>query len=99
MSQGKYSPCCPHCNDGTEFEFNSYGQPVAPMKAGVPYDVATMFGNFDNDGFDAYGYSCFYKDGKWAGLGCGVDRLGYTEDNYLVMDEDEFCGIADSVRR
>ena len=93
MSQGKYSPRCPHCNDGYEFEFNCYGKPVTDMVKGVPYNVMTMFGNYDNEGFDRYGYSCFDAEGNYVGIGSGVDRLGYTEFDYLVMDPDQYADL------
>ena len=41
-------------------------------------------------GFDSYGYSAFNEVGEFVGHGAGVDRLGYTENDYLCMGEEEF---------
>jgi hypothetical protein len=41
--------------------------------------------DLDNDGYDSYGYS--QEDG------CGPDRAGYTEDNY-ILDENLFDEIS-----
>lgn len=97
MSRGKYSPFCPPSLEG--FVFNCHGQiPSAWNKevqeAGIPYDEKTMFGHYDKDGFDSYGYSCFDSEGKYQGVGGGVDRLGNEEYDYLVMDDDEFIEIS-----
>ena len=43
-----------------------------------------MYGNYDPEGFDMYGYSAFDEDGNYVGSGSGVDRAGYTEDDYLM---------------
>ena len=96
MSRGKYSPNLPNCNgDADTFSFNCYGKPAAPWtmelkEAGVEYDVKTMFGDYDNEGFDSYGYSAFNAQGEYVGGGSGVDRNGYTEMDYLCMDADDF---------
>jgi hypothetical protein len=88
MSRGKYSPKCP--NTGIEvFTFNCYGQMPAPYDHGT-YDEKTMFDNYDSEGFDRYGYSCFNAEGQYVGIGQGVDRQGYTEMEYMVMDNDEW---------
>ena len=98
MSIGKYSPFCP---PGKEFIFNCYGKIPAPWTkelndAGVPYDIKTMYDNFDDEGFDSYGYSCFRADGTFRGLGQGVDRDGLTESDYLaehlrLLDSEDTC--------
>lgn len=93
MSQGKYSPVCPHAREDYDYVFNCYGKPVAAYRAGDEYDEKTMFGNYDDEGFDSYGYSCFDEDGNYVGIGDGVDRLGYTEYDYLVMDPDTFADL------
>ena len=89
MSRGKYSPNLPA---GKTFIFNCYGQvPAAWSKdiaeSGVAYDEKTMFDNYDDEGFDSYGYSAFDRDGNYT-FGNGVDRNGYTEFDYLCMDDD-----------
>ena len=94
MSRGKYSPCLPK-NDDRDFTFNCYKQfPTVwnsdVEKAGVVYDEKTMFGNYDSEGFDCYGYSAFNADGSYAGIGSGVDRLGNTEYDYLTMTDEDF---------
>ena len=93
MSQGKYSPYLPK---GKVYEFNCYGQiPTAWPSADpeVKYDEKTMFRDYDDEGYDRYGYSCFDRFGVYVGLGQGVDRLGYTEFEYLVMDPDTFANL------
>ena len=70
MGIGKYSPLCP--NKPTEF--NLYGE--------VPKE--NDFANFDDEGFDSYGYSSFNKKGKFVGYGDGIDRYGFSEDDYLT---------------
>ena len=94
MSQGKYSPVLVD----KPCIFNCYGKPPAPWSkeiadAGIIYDEKTMFDNYDDEGFDRYGYSCFDKDGNYVGIGNGVDRLGYTENDYLLMSPEEFQDI------
>jgi hypothetical protein len=94
MSRGKYSPVWVK----KECSFNCYGKVPAPWNSeviadGVQYDEKTMFGNYDHEGFDSYGYSCFDSDGKYVGIGNGVDRNGYTEMDYLSMDEDTFYNL------
>lgn len=91
MGTGKYSPICPHAHEeGWEaYRFNCYGEtPVewnqAVHDAGVVYDTKTMFDNYDDEGFDSYGYSAFDADGDYIGIGDGIDRYGYTEIDYLV---------------
>ena len=90
MSTGKYSPLCPHAHeDGYgAYVYNCYGEtPVewnqAVYDAGVEYNEKTMFDNYDDEGFDSYGYSGFDIDGNYVGNGQGIDRYGYTEDDYL----------------
>lgn len=55
------------------------------------YNVKTMYGCYDNEGFDSYGYSAFDKNGTYMGIGEGIDRNGLTEQDYLVMDSEEFA--------
>lgn len=85
MSRGKYSPTA---KGNGPFTFNCYGQEPAPWSA--DYDEKTMFGNYDSEGYDSYGYSAFDDEGNYAGIGSGVDRNGYTEMDYLCMDLEEF---------
>lgn len=86
MSTGKYAPFCPYANTGYEFKYNCYGDPVTfdfnngNMK---DYDQKLHYDNYDEEGFDSYGYSCFDKDGNYVGCGEGIDRCGYTEMDYL----------------
>lgn len=91
MSTGKYSPLCPHAHESgwDAYRFNCYGETPAPWNkeladAGVEYDEKTMYDNYDDEGFDSYGYSSFDADGNYVGVGNGVDRYGYTEMDYLV---------------
>lgn len=96
MSQGKYSPTVNYRNTKTvDYNKNCYGQMPATwndeVKAqGLDYDSKTMFADYDDEGFDSYGYSAFDNNGKFVGHGRGVDRNGYTEMDYLCMDADSF---------
>lgn len=96
MSQGKYSPRCPHARDDTyEFQFNCHGEIPPPYDHTVDvFDQQLHFGNYDDEGFDSYGYSAFDAEGAYVGIGDGVDRLGYTEWEYLTMSYQDFCAIA-----
>jgi hypothetical protein len=92
MSRGKYSPNLPR---DKEFIYNCYGKVPAEWSkeiadSGVAYDEKTMFDNYDDEGYDRYGYSAFDCDGNYVGIGDGVDRNGYTEMEYLCMSADEF---------
>jgi hypothetical protein len=94
MSRGKYSPSCPHANDNYDFKYNSLKmlpEPWTPemAAAGMVYNEKTMFANYDDEGFDSYGYSAFDANGNYVGIGAGVDRLGCTESEYLCMPEDD----------
>lgn len=94
MSRGKYSPWC-HRNkqSDTSYEFNCYGEvPVEWNKE--HYGEKTMFDNYDRTGFDRYGYSAFYLDGRYAGVGSGIDRYGFTENEYLCMTADKFESVS-----
>lgn len=90
MSTGKYSPICPNTDKNWEFfKFNCYGEVPVPWneeiyKSGVEYDSKNMFDNYDDEGFDSYGYSAFDIDGNYVGHGQGIDRYGYTEMDYLT---------------
>jgi len=57
------------------------------------YDEQRHFGNYDDEGYDSYGYGAFDVDGVYLGIGAGVDRLGYTEMDYLTMGSDRFEDI------
>ena len=85
MSTGKYSPLCPHSDEpGYDmFKFNCYGEVPTEWNKDS-YDEKTMYDNYDDEGFDSYGYSCFDADGEYVGGGNGVDRYGYTEMDYLT---------------
>ncbi len=96
VSRGKYSPNLP---EGKQYVYNCYGQLPAPWTidvraAGVQYDEKTMFANYDDEGYDSYGYSCFDQDGNYVGIGSGVDRNGYTEYEYMCMDDDTFSDFS-----
>ena len=87
MSRGKYSPTV--IVDKRNYDYNCYGKIPAEFSI-YEYDEKTMFANYDKDGFDRYGYSAFDLDGNYVGIGAGVDRAGYTENDYLVMDDQEY---------
>lgn len=90
MSRGKYSPAWV---DGKEYAYNCYGQLPAPYNGNCEeWDEKTMWADYDDEGYDRYGYSAFDADGNFT-PGRGVDRLGYTEFEYMVMTEEEFNNI------
>ena len=88
MSQGKYSPVT--TKNTTGFVFNSLGKVPALAIPDAEYNEMTMLGGFDQEGFDSYGYSSFNRNGAYVGVGAGVDRNGYTEEQYATMDADDF---------
>ena len=92
MARGKYSPCF---FDNQKYGFNCYGQKPEEWddqvaSSGVQYNDKTMGSWFDSEGFDTYGYSAFDAEGNYVGTGRGVDRLGYTEDEYFIMDDNQW---------
>lgn len=90
MSRGKYSPWCYNNRQkDTEYIYNCYGE-VPAIWDKDNYDEKLMFENYDSEGFDSYGYSAFDEDGKYVGIGSGIDRYGYTENDYLSMSDDKF---------
>lgn len=94
MSTGKYSPICPHANKGYEFKYNCFGEIPAEWSK-ENYDEKTMFGDYDAEGFDSYGYSAFDIDGNYVGIGEGIDRCGNTEMDYL-MNPDRYYEIQEA---
>ena len=90
MSRGKFSVLAyKKWPEGYEFKFNAYGNEPEPWNdkieaSGVDYDSLTMFANYDEDGYDSYGYSAFDIGGNFVGHGDGVDRAGWTETDYLL---------------
>ena len=99
MSKGKYSPTVYRRDQSNEeFDKNCFGQTPAEWSqavadSGVVYDEKTMFANYDSEGFDSYGYSAFASDGTYVGVGMGVDRSGYTENDYLSMSDEDFDNL------
>ena len=92
MSRGKYSPNLPY---GKEFIYNCYGKGPLPWSKlaesyGLVYDEKVHFDNYDDEGFDRYGYSAFDSDGNYVGIGSGVDRNGCTEMEYMCMSDEEW---------
>lgn len=89
MSRGKYSLVFDKRPDDYEYKYNCYGQIAEEWNSeiaatGVKFDDKTMFGDYDEDGYDKYGYSAFDVDGNFVGHGNGIDRAGYTEMDYLT---------------
>jgi len=89
MSRGKYSPRTPHARDDNyEYKYTCYGKIPEPYDHTIDvYDQRIHFDNYDDEGFDRYGYSAFDINGEYVGPGAGVDRLGHTELDYLSMDD------------
>lgn len=98
MSRGKYSPICPR---GKEFIYNCFKQLPEPYDRNYPetYDAQKHFANYDDEGFDSYGYSAWGNNGEYVGVGSGIDRLGYTEFDYLTMDDDDWFALQWSINR
>lgn len=101
MSKGKYSPALTDKDCGrpyTDYCYNADKQ-IPPewtremKERGELYDPRLHFDNYDEDGYDSYGYSAFDADGNYIGPGEGIDRWGYTEMDYLGMSNDEFEDI------
>jgi len=102
MSKGKYSPRCPHIRprgawnapvDEYEFKYNCYGKIPEPYTA-EEYNDKLHYADYDDEGFDRYGYSAFDENGEFIGHGQGIDRLGYTEFEYMCMSDDRFEDIS-----
>lgn len=94
MSKGKYSPTIYNkIQKGVEFDRNCFGKIPEEYYFEMSiesYNEQTMFADYDSEGFDRYGYSAFDSEGKYVGIGNGVDRNGYTEHEYLAMSDQEF---------
>lgn len=102
MSKGKYSPSLTRkdcARPYTDYIYNADKQ-IPPewdpkmKEQGIEFDARLYYGGHDEEGYDSYGYSDFLSDGTYVGLGCGVDRWGYTEMDYLSMSDDEFEDIS-----
>lgn len=90
MSKGKYSPTvCYKKQSEVLFDCNCFGKPPEQWDK-ENYNEQTMFGYYDSEGFDSYGYSAFDREGKYVGIGQGIDRNGFSENDYLAMSDDEF---------
>jgi hypothetical protein len=90
MSKGKYSPAWKKQPDGA-FIYNAVGEVPPKYTPGKDvFDEKVHFANYDEDGYDSYGYSAWFEDGTFIGTGQGIDRNGYTENDYLNMTDDEF---------
>lgn len=88
MSRGKYSPNLPKANCLIEdFKFNSKGEMPTDYEIGMTYDTEIHGCGFGADGFDMYGYSSYDETGKFVGDGEGIDRNGYTSDDYMMSDD------------
>jgi len=101
MSKGKYSPSLTSADANRPYTAYCYNadRQIPPewnleiKERGNIYDERTHSGNYDENGYDSYGYSAFLKNGTFIGLGRGIDRWGYTEDDYLCMSDSEFDDI------
>lgn len=90
---GKYSVLAyKHWPDDYEYGFNAYGKEPEDWNPEVQnrseYNSIAMFPNYDEEGYDSYGYSAFDKNGDFVGHGEGVDRAGYTESDYMARNRD-----------
>lgn len=95
MSKGKYSPSLTRkMIDGeSAYIYNADGQIPPSVTPDLKYDTRRDFPNYDQEGYDSYGYSAFDSDGNYVGIGDGVDRWGYTEMDYLLMSDEEFLSL------
>ena len=95
MSKGKYSPAPGKTGRGFDaYCYNADKQIPPECGPDEEYDTRTHFTNYDEDGFDYYGYSAFDSDGNYVGIGdYGIDRWGYSENDYLMMSNDEYDDI------
>lgn len=96
MSQGKYSPALTRKDVDrpySDYRYNADKQIPPETWAEGEYNTRTHFGNYDEDGYDSYGYSAFDIHGNYVDIGQGIDRWGYTEDEYLSMSTDEFISV------
>lgn len=88
MSRGKYSPAYSPISE-VGYPYNARKElPVEWNKEN--YCEETMVGHYDAEGYDHYGYSGYESDGNYVGMGEGVDRNGYTENEYLRMSDEEW---------
>lgn len=91
MSRGKYSP---NYVRNKEYIYNCYGELPAPYNLETDtYDEKIHFADYDDEGYDSYGYSAFDTDRNYVGIGQGIDRNGYTEDQYMSMTDDEWDNV------
>jgi len=101
MSKGKYSPsltCQQTSRSYRDYCYNADKQipPVWTLEMkerGEIYNTRLYFADYDADGYDSYGYSAFDADGNYVGIGGGIDRWGYTEDDYLWMSDEQFIDV------
>lgn len=89
VGAGKYSPNRPYGGTDYDYKYTCFGKLPLDWSSeieatGVVFDSKTMFGNYDQDGFDIYGYSAFDENGKFVGHGEGVDRDSKTESDYFT---------------
>lgn len=92
MSRGKYSLAYKDWGNDYEHKYNCYGQLPEPWTAemranGATFNIATMMCGYDEEGYDYYGYSAFDRDGQFVSHGSGVDREGWTEFQYLTLED------------
>lgn len=93
MSRGKYSVrAYKHWPNNYEYKYNCDGKIPEPwtkemIDAGMIFKSRVHFGNYDEEGYDSYGYSAYDAEGNYVGDGNGVDRAGYTEMDYLTLSD------------
>ena len=91
MPKGKYSPTVYRMNFAhTSFDYNAKGEIPPSTWGDGEYDEEIHFADYDECGFDSYGYSAYDANGRYVGIGMGVDRNGITEQEYSCMSDEEF---------
>ena len=101
MSNGKYSPALTPKDAARHFTDYCYNadRQIPPAwtsemrERGEVYDARVHYGNYDENGYDCYGYSAFDSGGNYIGIGEGIDRWGYTEMDYACMSDQEFNNL------
>ena len=87
MSRGKYSVRA-YIDNSDDMNYNAKGQRMPEgFQISKGFDPETDWYVYDHEGYDRYGYSSYTADGKFDD-GHGVDRAGWTEDDYSMGIDD-----------
>jgi hypothetical protein len=93
MSKGKYLPAMlSGVVDNNLYIYNAKGQSVESRLIDI-YDEELDFPAYDIEGYDRYGYSA-YLYGSYVGYGRGLDKNGYTANEYAAMSDEDFADFS-----